>query len=171
MKNGAVATARGYFYGAFYRLPSRWRRRLVRLGTAKFVVGAVVLVRDADAPDPGRILLLRQPPGRAWGLPAGLLKRNEEPAVGAARELLEETGVRVAPDDLRALEPSAQIHADGRWIDLVFQTRVPPDVELIVDGGEVFEAAWYRLDALPKLTQPSARLLSHYGIGPLAREK
>jgi len=37
-----------------------------------------------------------------------------------------------------------------------------------VDGAEVLEAAWYRLDALPPLTTPTARLLAYYGIGPYA---
>ncbi len=155
---------RGYAYQVFYRLPPRWKRRLVRMGSAKFVVGAVVLVRDpAD-----RIVLLRQPPGHGWGLPAGLLKRSENERVGAARELFEETGLRVPAEQLEPLRPNALVHASGRWIDLVFTTRVPADSTLTVDGGEVYEAAWYRLDALPPLTAPTARLLGRYGIGPHA---
>ncbi|MEN3303858.1 MAG: hypothetical protein V7603_60 [Micromonosporaceae bacterium] len=168
MTSRPLAFARRTFYGAFYRLPSRWRRRLVRLGTSKYIVGAVVLVRDADAPEPGRLLLLRQPPDRGWSLPAGLLKRKEHPAAGAVRELREETGVRVAAQDVVALEPCAVVHPRGGWIDLVFEARVPADVRLQVDGGEVYEAAWHRLDALPRLTGASARLLGFYGIGPQA---
>jgi ADP-ribose pyrophosphatase YjhB (NUDIX family) len=163
-----LAFARRTFYEAFYRLPSRYRRRLVRLGTAKYVVGAVVLVRDADAPEPGRLLLLRQPPDRGWSLPAGLLKRNEQPAAGAVRELYEEAGVRLAEQDVVALRPSAIVHPNGRWIDMVFEARVPADVPLRVDGSEVYEAAWHRLDALPKLTGATGRLLGFYGIGPQA---
>jgi 8-oxo-dGTP pyrophosphatase MutT (NUDIX family) len=164
-----LAVARRYFYGTFYRLPSRWRRRLVRLATSKYTVGAVVLVRDADASQPGRLLLLRQPPDRGWSLPAGLLKRREHPAAAAVRELYEETGVRLSPGDVVALEPWAVVHTNGRWIDLVFEARVPAEVVFQVDGGEVYEAAWHRLDALPKLTGPTARLLGFYGIGPQAR--
>jgi ADP-ribose pyrophosphatase YjhB (NUDIX family) len=163
-----LARARVLFFGAFYRLPARWRRRLVRLGSARFIVGAVVLVRAAD---PDRIVLLRQPPGRAWGLPAGLLKRGEPAEVGAARELFEETGIRVAPDDLTACVPSAIVHHDGRWVDVVFEARVPVEVALRADGAEVLEAAWHRLDELPPLTTPTARLLAHYDIGPLLESK
>jgi ADP-ribose pyrophosphatase YjhB (NUDIX family) len=160
--------ARRTFYNAFYHLPSRWRRRLVRLGTSKYVMGAVVLVRDADAAEPGRMLLLRQPPDRGWSLPAGLLKRKEHPAAGAVRELREETGVRVAARDVVPLRPCAIVHPNGRWIDMVFEARVPAGVGLHVDGSEVYEAAWHRLDALPKLTGSTARLLGFYGIGPRA---
>jgi ADP-ribose pyrophosphatase YjhB (NUDIX family) len=162
---GSLKTrTRAYFYGVFYRLPGHWRRRLVRLATSKFTVGAVVLVRDAD--DPGRMLLLRQPPGYGWSLPAGLLKKGERPAVGAARELFEESGVRVAAEDLEPGTPNAVIHSAGRWVDVVFQARVPRDVPLVADGGEVLEVAWHRLDALPPLTVPTAKLLAHYDIGP-----
>jgi ADP-ribose pyrophosphatase YjhB (NUDIX family) len=161
-----VARVRSAFYSAFYRLPGRWRRRLVRVATPKYIVGGVVLVRDVDAAPPGRIVLLRQPPGYGWSLPAGLLKRGEPPVVGASRELHEETGIRLSPDQLRPADPGAVVHHRGRWVDVVFEARVSADVTLTVDGAEVIEAAWYRLDALPPLTPPTARLLAHYGIGP-----
>jgi hypothetical protein len=63
------------------------------------------------------------------------------------------------------------VHHDGRWVDVVFEVRVPVDVALRADGAEVLEAAWYRLDDLPPLTTPTARLLAHYDIGPLVESK
>lgn len=155
-------------YGLFYRLPHPVRRQLVRLAVPKYIVGAVTLVRDSEAPAPGRLLLLRQPPGRGWCLPAGLLRRREAPVVGAARELHEETGVRLAPEQLRPAAPNAVVHAKG-WVDVVFEASVPGSAtDLVVDGAEVYEAAWHPLDDLPRLTAPTARLLAYYGIGPLA---
>jgi 8-oxo-dGTP diphosphatase len=38
-----------------------------------------------------------------WGLPGGGLHKNEDPARGAARELLEETGIEVNATDLQFL--------------------------------------------------------------------
>ncbi len=158
---------RGYAYQVFYRLPPRLRRRLVRAGSAKFVVGAVILARDEQ----DRLVLLRQPPGRGWGLPAGLLKRGETAATGAARELFEETGLRVDPDDLQPMQPNALVHTRWRWIDLVFTVRLPTGTPLVVDGGEVYEARWCPLDELPPLTPQAARLLDGYGIGPQAPDR
>jgi ADP-ribose pyrophosphatase YjhB (NUDIX family) len=159
---------RTVLYAAFYRLPHSTRRRLVRLAVPKYIVGAVTLVRDTEAADPGRLLLLRQPPGRGWGLPAGLLQRGEAPVDGAVRELAEETGIHASPDELRAAVPNAVVHPKG-WVDVVFEIAVPASTtELIVDGAEVYEAAWHPLDDLPRLTTATARLLAHYGIGPLA---
>lgn len=160
---------RAAVYGAFYRLPVPLRRAVVRLVVQKYVVGAVVLVRDADATDgPGRILLLKQPPGRGWNLPAGLLLRREAPVAGAIRELHEETGIDLSPADLTPANPSAVVHARG-WVDVVFTASVPASTTAIrADGAEVLEIAWYALDDLPALTPASARLLGNYGIGPAA---
>ncbi|MEO3747406.1 NUDIX domain-containing protein [Plantactinospora sp. B5E13] len=155
-------------YKVFYRLPIGVRRRLVRLAVPKYIVGAVTLVTDAEAAEPGRLLLLRQPPGKGWSLPAGLLQRREAPVIGAARELHEESGIDLAPEQLRPAVPNAVVHAKG-WVDMVFEARVPASTTpLVVDGAEVYEAAWHPLDDLPKLTVATARLLAHYGIGPLA---
>ncbi|MGI5214007.1 NUDIX hydrolase [Plantactinospora sp. CA-290183] len=155
-------------YKVFYRLPLGVRRRLVRMAVPKYIVGAVTLVRDAEAAEPGRLLLLRQPPGRGWTLPAGLLQRGESPVVGAARELHEESGIDLPPERLRPAVPNAVVHLKG-WVDMVFEVSVPASTtELVVDGAEVYEAAWHRLDELPRLSTATARLLAHYGIGPLA---
>jgi ADP-ribose pyrophosphatase YjhB (NUDIX family) len=63
--------------------------------------------------------------------------------------------------------PNAIIHTRGRWVDMVFEVSVPASGSLAIDEAEVHEAAWYPLDDLPRLTTPTARLLAHYGIGPL----
>ena len=157
---------RGYAYQLFYRMPGSLRRRLVRMVMPKYLVGAVTLITDADAPDPGRLLLLRQPPGVRWGLPAGLLKRHEPPEVGAARELHEESGIALDPADLVPAVPNAVVHTRG-WIDTVFTGRVPASTtDLVVDGAEVLEARWFPVDDLPPLTSDTAYLLGIYGIGP-----
>jgi ADP-ribose pyrophosphatase YjhB (NUDIX family) len=152
-------------FAAFYRLPASVRRRLVRFAVGKYIVGAVALVWDTS--QPRQLLLLRQPPGRGWGLPAGLLRRGERPVEGCARELAEESGVRLSVDDLTPASPSALIHHRGRWVDVVFEATVnAAEVTLQVDGAEVFEAAFFPVDALPPLTRPAEALLGRYGIGP-----
>lgn len=157
---------RTFAFRIFYRLPGRWRRRIVRLIQPTYTIGAVTIVRDAEAPAPGRILLLRQPPGSGWSIPGGLMDRGEKPIECAARELAEETGIRVPVDALRAAVPNAIVHTNGQWVDMVFEVDVPPTDTFEIDADEVFEAAWHRLDALPPLTVSTAKLLSYYGIGP-----
>jgi 8-oxo-dGTP diphosphatase len=153
----------------FYGMPYPLRRRIVRLMVPKYLVGAVCIVRDSEAPEPGRLLLLRQPPSsKGWGLPAGLLKKGEPAHVGAARELHEESGVKVSPEQLTPAVPNAIIHPRG-WVDTIFMGEVPASENpLIVDGGEVLEAKWWPLDDLPRLTPNTALVLGRYGIGPRA---
>jgi ADP-ribose pyrophosphatase YjhB (NUDIX family) len=160
-------TLRKIAFTVFYRLPVHVRRRLVRVVVVKYIVGAVALVRDAEAAAPGRLLLLRQPPGVGWSLPAGLLRRGERPIDGCARELAEESGLTLAPEQLEPATPNAVIHNSGHWVDVVFEASVPASTATLrVDGAEVLEASWHRLDRLPPLTHPTARLMSYYGVGP-----
>src|SRR3954451_14204172 len=131
-------------------------------------VGAVAIITDTEAPEPGRLLLLRQPPNRGWGLPAGLLKRREHPAAGCARELFEESGVRIQPAALPPAVPNAIVHAVG-VVDTVWFGEVPASTTTLrVDGGEVLEAAWFSFDDQPRLTGDTAALLGRYGLGPRA---
>lgn len=154
---------KGYGYQVFYRLPKVVRRRMVRLVAPTFTVGSVVLARDSD----GRILLVRQPPGHGWSLPAGIINRGEPPLQCAARELAEETGLLVDTADLSPAVPNAVAHLEGRWVDFVFEVTVDPDDHTIeVDGAEILEARWCSVQALPPLTVSAARLLAEYGIGP-----
>ncbi|WP_203820881.1 NUDIX domain-containing protein [Paractinoplanes ferrugineus] len=142
------------------------RRRVARMVAPKFLVGAVTVLRDSETNS--RLLLLRQPSHHGWGLPAGLLKKNEQPAAGAARELFEETGVRVHPDDMTARDPCAIVHVVG-VVDTIFFAEVPEArTTLAVDGAEVLEAAWFPMDDLPHLTVNTALLLGRFGIGPRA---
>ena len=155
-------------YRTFYKLPGAVRRRIVRLLTPSFTVGALVLAYDADAAPPGRLLLVRQPRATGWSLPGGLLDRNETMRQCGARELAEETGIVVSPDALRPANPSAIIHTVGRWVDVVFEVDVAADTPLVLDPAEVVAAAWHQIDHLPEMTVLTARLLANYGIGPYA---
>jgi ADP-ribose pyrophosphatase YjhB (NUDIX family) len=167
MTNPRSGRLRRIAFKIFYATPVPLRRVAVRLLVGKYIVGAVALVRDAEAAPPGRLLLLRQPPGVGWTLPAGLLRRGESPVDGCLRELAEESGLALTTDDLTPASPSAIVHHRGRWVDVVFDASVPASTAaLAVDGAEVLEAGWHRLDNLPPLSHSTARLLSYYGIGP-----
>ncbi|GAB7037961.1 MULTISPECIES: NUDIX hydrolase [Catenuloplanes] len=159
---------RAIAYGTFYRLPLVLRRRIVRAVVPKYVVGSVVFVHDSEAPAPGRLLLLRQPPGVSWTLPAGLLQRREAPIDGALRELHEETGLKLTREDLVPATPNAIVHAKG-WVDMCYHAFVPASTAPVhADGAEVLELRWYALDDLPKLSPATGRLLGMFGIGPAA---
>ena len=79
---------------------------------------ARVLLVDAA----GRVLMLRghdpaRPDHRYWFTIGGGLDPGETATEGAARELAEETGLRVAPGDLGApvFHETTEFPFDGRW--------------------------------------------------------
>jgi len=73
------------------RCPRRVRHSILRRVQTKFLIGTLGIISNQQ----GQVLLLEHrfritPP---WGLPGGFLQRNEDPSVGLARELYEETGL------------------------------------------------------------------------------
>jgi 8-oxo-dGTP pyrophosphatase MutT (NUDIX family) len=99
----------------FRRLPPFLRRRIVRVMTPSFTVGAICLIERPD----GKVLLVQQVYRTAWGVPGGLSKRGEDIAACAKREVLEEVGLEV---DLVG-EPAVVVDAGPQRVDVVYRAR------------------------------------------------
>jgi ADP-ribose pyrophosphatase YjhB (NUDIX family) len=141
--------AYGLFLRAFGRLPRRVRRALIHLGAPSYSVGAMCLI-ELD----GEVLLVRQSYRGGWGAPGGLLRRGEEPTVGAHREAKEEVGV-----DVEMLgDPMVTIDAKARRIDVIFRCRIKPPVPDVVapNSVEIVEARWFPTDSLPTMQRETA---------------
>ena len=109
------------------------------------VVGCRVLVLD----EADRVLLIRHSYGSVrWMMPGGGLRRGEEVARAAAREVAEEVAIRLeslieigcAVEDLQGAKN--RVHVLAGW------TRESP----VPDGREVIEARFFALDDLPRDT-------------------
>ncbi|MEU9705287.1 NUDIX domain-containing protein [Streptomyces sp. NPDC047981] len=59
-----------------------------------------VSVAGAVVREDGRLLAIRRADNGTWELPGGVLELTEAPEEGVAREVLEETGIRVEVDEL-----------------------------------------------------------------------
>lgn len=133
---------------------------LIRVGNfvtgTKMTAGAMVVwVGD------GEVLLVRSNHGeRLWGFPAGVLKKREQPIIGACRELLEETGLHCEPADLQIISANVQEH--GRHIDSLFRVRKSRTDEPLAstDKFEIAEARWWPVDALPEARHETVRALA-----------
>ena len=131
----------------FYRrLPALARRWVVRLLAPSFTVGAVCIIERPD----GHVLLVRHAYRHRWGLPGGLLKRGEDPATGARREVFEEVGIAV---ELIG-PPSVVVDAAPQRVDVIFRARpvaLSEVSEVRPSSPEIVEARWFAPDELPEL--------------------
>jgi 8-oxo-dGTP pyrophosphatase MutT (NUDIX family) len=99
--------------------------------------------------DRRRLLLVRRVDNGLWVLPGGKLELGESIAEAAVREVLEETGLRVAVTGFAALntDPGHVIEYDDGTILQEFSvtlTGVPiAESELTVQAGETSEVEWF----------------------------
>lgn len=118
-------------------------------------VGAVVL--DGE----GRVLLGRRADNGEWAIITGMLDPGEEPAVGAAREVLEETGVLIDVERLvstNVVGPVTFPNGDVcTFLTQSFRCRYLSG-EARVNDDESLEVRWFALDDLPQLN--AAHLLA-----------
>lgn len=108
----------------------------------------VLLIKRAKDPFAGR-----------WALPGGFVEENERLIDAARRELVEETGVRVA--ELEHLCAAGDPGRDPRgWtVSVVFFGRVTADEMAAKGADDATEAKWFRLDKLPELAFDHAAIL------------
>lgn len=125
-----------------YRIAQHLRMLWWRV-TRPHVYGAKMVVLGPDR----TVLLIRHSYVRSdqWMLPGGGVRRGEDAAVAAAREVLEETGIE-----------TAAIRLHGEFLDAARGAR--NHISLFVgegggeprcDGREIVAAEWHSLDALP----------------------
>lgn len=108
-------------------------------------VGVGVLLTDA-----GRVLLVQRtvPPGKGlWSLPGGFLDAGEDPRATAAREVLEETGLRVSVG--RVLDVFYNGTGPGASIFLLYEAEYRGGEP--VAGDDAGNAAFFPRADLPDL--------------------
>jgi NAD+ diphosphatase len=137
------------------RLPGEWGKRCRSCGYAHFPhihPCAIVLVRR-----PGEVLLTRKAewPAGSYRLVSGFVNFGECLEEAAAREVLEETGVRIT--NLRYVGSQCWPFPSQLMAGFVADYA---GGELQVDSQELEDARWFRLDALPPLPPP--RSISRY---------
>ncbi|WP_136519073.1 MULTISPECIES: NUDIX hydrolase [Cellulomonas] len=110
-----------------------------------------------------QVLLVRRADSGAWTPVTGIVDPGEEPAVAAAREVLEEADVVAVPERLArvgVVGPVTYENGDrSTYLDLTFRFRWVSGEPSPADG-ENTDAAWYDLDALPPLSPDMAERLA-----------
>lgn len=144
----------------FGRLPRPVRRRVVRTVSPKYTAGAICLIERHD----GHVLLIRQSYRKGWGIPGGLMRRGEDPADCARREVLEEVGL-----DIELVgAPAVVVDAVPQRIDVIFRARPVPGARLTAltpRSAEIVDLGWFPPDELPDLQFETSNALVQLARG------
>ena len=124
-------------------------------------VGGIVV--DDRPGEPWRLLLVRrgqEPATGTWSVPGGRVEPGESDEAATAREVLEETGLRV---DVESLVGAVERDAPGGGVYLIRDYACRPasgaDVAAVRAGDDADDAAWFtaeevrRLDCSPGLVE------------------
>ena len=131
-------------------IPEFVRRLRERVGTELlWLPGVSAVVVDDD----GRVLLGRRVDNGRWAVISGILEPGEQPAVAAAREVLEETGVTVEVQGLAAAVTDDHVveYPNGdraQYLDLTFACRPVAGTARVADD-ESTDVGWFSPDDLP----------------------
>ncbi len=150
---------------ATIRLGLRLGYPLARLGwqlTHPSVRGAHVVIRlRSDPPREDKILVVRHSYKSGLSVPCGGIHKGESAQDGALRELFEEVGIRLRPDQLRdrgeilLLHHGRQDH--GHFFECILPSDARPEVKIdqreIIWADFLAESELPGLDLLPHLRQ------------------
>ena len=109
-------------------------------------IGAAAVIFD----DRGRVLLVRHTYGRLnWNPPGGIALPGEEPTAAAARELEEETGLRLPAGSMSGVyyEPG---HDFGPMLHFVFRFAYDAGQVPLAMPPEIGDVGWFELNDLPR---------------------
>lgn len=131
------------------------RRLRDRVGHDLVLLPSVaVLIWDDD----GRLLLMREALTGRWQTIGGMVDPDESPWDAARREALEESGLTVRLDRIRAAlgGPGYRVHYPNgdlcSYVSTVFDAAIDPGIAVgPVDEGEVAELAWFHPDEIAAL--------------------
>lgn len=103
--------------------------------------------------DAGRVLLERRADSGGWNLPSGAVDPGEQPADALAREVYEETGLRVAVERLAGMASHFTRYPNGdrcQYMNAWFRCR-PVSGTARVNDEESLAVEWFAPDRLPDL--------------------
>jgi ADP-ribose pyrophosphatase YjhB (NUDIX family) len=135
-------------------LPRMARRWILRIFAPSYTVGAACVIQRDD----GALLLVRLVYRDGWGLPGGLIKRHEDVADCARREVDEEVGLAVT----LASEPAVVVDSRPQRVDVVFWARPVPGADpnaVWPRSPEIREVQWFPTGELPALQHETVSAL------------
>lgn len=112
-----------------------------------------IRVRTLILNEEKEVLLVRSWYGnQKWSLPGGGIQRVEKPVEAAIRETFEETGIRVAVDDMQELGSFTNPDPKKPFTIACFKVTIPKREPHLAKHRrvEMLDASWFPISNLPK---------------------
>ena len=93
----------------------------------------------------------------SYSVPAGHLESGESLAQAMIRELQEEVGVTIEPDQLTLAHVQSYNAEDGHRIHFYFRIMPPYESPRNAESDKCDDLSWFAFDALPENTIPYVR--------------
>lgn len=131
----------------------------------------VMIIRD------GKVLLGQRHPDpvkadsamhgeSTWTMPGGKLHFGESFEEGACREVAEEIGIEIKPQDLTVISLTNDIVPDAHFVTVGMICENLKGEARVMEPDEITKWQWFDLKALPKpLFKPSEKILKNYREG------
>ena len=98
-----------------------------------------------------------------WTMPGGKLEFGESLETGATREVREETGITIDPNELKVIALNTDIKGDAHFITIGLLYEKTVAEPKVTEPDEITEWQWFSLDALPSpLFFPSAKIIRNF---------
>jgi ADP-ribose pyrophosphatase YjhB (NUDIX family) len=103
-----------------------------------------------------------------WTMPGGKLDFQETLIDGAAREVFEETNLKINKDKIKILSVADEIVPDNHYVTVGFLCEDFEGELKTMEPEEITEWKWYDLNNLPeKVFLPSAKMIKAYLTGKI----
>jgi 8-oxo-dGTP diphosphatase len=136
-----IIFSRSYFVHENFMKFELWYKSSMTEILSEHFVGKVsqraVIKRD------GKFLLTRDVGSEMWGVPGGRLHKGEAPLAGLVREVKEELGIEIIPQDF--IHSEVERYGDGTDVFVLYYRASLAESEqpLVLDVTEVAEAGWF----------------------------
>lgn len=98
-----------------------------------------------------------------WTMPGGKADFGEELAAGAAREVLEETGIVVNKEKMKIVSVTNDIAGEAHYVTIGFLASEAKGEAQVLEPDEITEWKWFPLNELPSpMYKSSEKLLNNY---------
>lgn len=98
-----------------------------------------------------------------WTMPGGKIDFGETFEGAAAREVMEEIGIKINQDKLKFISVTNDRVSDVHFVTIGFLYEAIKDEPKVMEPDEITEWRWFNLDKLPeKIFFPSAEIIKNY---------